>query len=135
MAETFDLSIRNLNLEGLAKVVLALKGTPGVVIGGGAATPAGAPNPALGPVATASVVASAPAPVPPAPPAAPPVPTGALTQDDVMTAFKAALARIKAPGVQFVNAQFGISGPLALKDRPQDWAGYIAALNAAPAAA
>lgn len=136
MSEKYSLHLEGLTLEALAKVVLALKGTTAVVAGSGAAVPqAAASAPTV--AATASVVASAPAPAPlaqaPAPAAPNPVP-GALTHEDVMQAFKANLARIKAPGVQAVNAQFGIASPLALKERPQDWAGYIAALNASPSA-
>ena len=130
MSEKYSLHLEGLTLEALAKVVLALKGSTTVVTGGGAATPQ-----AAAPAPTPAVVAAA-APVMQAAPAAQvaPASAGALTHEDVMQAFKANLARIKAPGVQAVNAQFGIASPLALKERPQDWAGYIAALNASPSA-
>lgn len=136
MSEKYSLHLEGLTLEALAKVVLALKGSTTVVTGAGAAIPqAAAPSPTYAaPMAAPAPQQVAPAQAPAQTTATPPSGGGALTHEDVMQAFKANLARIKAPGVQAVNAQFGIASPLALKERPQDWAGYIAALNASPSA-
>lgn len=120
----FTLTIEVNSLEELAKLTVALKGATVAVTGGGAATP----TPATSTVAAnAAAIQEARAVA-----AAPPAPADAALdfKTDVLGAYGAALKTKKAEGVTAINAQFGINGPLAIKDKPELWPAYIASLNA-----
>ena len=122
----FTLTIEVNSLEELAKLTVALKGATVAVTGGGAATPS--PTPASAPTAAAAPQV-APAQAPPETAISPS--SAALDfKTDVLGAYGAALKTKKAEGVTAINAQFGINGPLAIKDKPELWPAYIAALNA-----
>lgn len=124
----FTLTIEVNSLEELAKLTVALKGATVAVTGGGAAIPA--PAPASAPMAAAAPqVTPAQAPTETAA-AASPSSASLDFKTDVLGAYGAALKTKKAEGVTAINAQFGINGPLAIKDKPELWPAYIAALNA-----